>query len=844
MRDRAGAGVSAGCQGWLGPGEGWRRSAKVQRGGVGQRAPPRQKRGPARLHAPDRPRRAPGRKGRLCPALPAPPGAARAAGSVRSRAELGSSACRDVSPGTPAPRPPGGRAGWVVPSPDDTDSSSRCRGVHRSCCDGAGEHLAAHVPPWPRGAGEQHAGGGDNGTRLPAAGAAQPPAHRAGSVCALISNTRFSQAVKSTFPNVNNTLDNIHTYLASIPQQVDFIINKSNVPLDYANRSLQDIGPKLGSRITSRIRSSTDGALGSLQRLLQGMEMLNATFANIAVSRSDLEELQSNYSQRLVSLRGELNRTLQKCGLPCGRVSLDGLAFTANFSTIPGVEQQLEALREVSESNMETDLEEVNRTLSMTPDKVQKQSQEVVAKSQDQLDLIRQEVRSLREGLPLLDVEEKVGAFVNDATSMLEEYREPIIAWDGLRLIVCALLCCTVLLVVLCNVFGLLLGPLGLKEGVLPTQRSSLSHAGGNFFMAGVGFSFIFYWLLMLLVMILFMLGGNIYMLFCESWHNQQLFQLLDNPGKIPNFNFSDLLGLKSDTTNFSEIYRQCQQDASLWQTLHLDQSMSLDELLNISQYAGNISTAFKKMNITLSPISLLKQSQKDLLLNASRAGQPPNFTLTLEQLDQNMTQGSLLDLAAELEQLAEEVGTDVKKDLEDNAHKLRELEKEMRASFSGPLQSLKENIHSVQSGAAQLEGQTSAALDKASKTQEFLERETPIIIKNETLAFLEGLLDFFETYISWAKSRVTEDVARCKPIAQSLDNMELIGCDYIMDSVNAFWFSLGWCTLFLLPSIILAVRLAKFYRRMDIADVYSNEDFEMPPTFNSYKIPRPSTRH
>lgn len=37
----------------------------------------------------------------------------------------------------------------------------------------------------------------------------------------------------------------------------------------------------------------------------------------------------------------------------------------------------------------------------------------------------------------------------------------------------------------------------------------------------------------------------------------------------------------------------------------------------------------------------------------------------------------------------------------------------------------------------------------------------------------------------------------------------------------NAFWFSLGWCTVFLLPSIILAVRLAKFYRRMHIADVY-----------------------
>lgn len=30
----------------------------------------------------------------------------------------------------------------------------------------------------------------------------------------------------------------------------------------------------------------------------------------------------------------------------------------------------------------------------------------------------------------------------------------------------------------------------------------------------------------MLLVMIIFVLGGNIYMFFCESWHNQQLFQV------------------------------------------------------------------------------------------------------------------------------------------------------------------------------------------------------------------------------------------------------------------------------------------------------------------------------
>ncbi|XP_050755211.1 prominin-1-A-like [Gymnogyps californianus] len=666
----------------------------------------------------------------------------------------------------------------------------------------------------------------------------------AGDVCAFISNTRFSQAVYGTFPNVNNTLDNVRTYVASIPQQINFIIDSSDVPLGHANRSLQDIGPNLGGMIILGIRSSTDGALASLQSLLQGMETLAAAFGSIASTRSHLEELQSNYSRRLASLRDGLNQTLQHCDHPCGSVSLDGLAFSANFSTIPGVERQLEALGDVSGSNITADLEKVNSTLDTTPAKVQEQSQDAVTKTQDQLGLIRQEIRSLQEQLPLLDVEENVGAFVSNATSVLEEYREPIITWDGLRWSVCVLLCCTVLLVVLCNVAGLLLGPLGLKESVLPTQRSSLSNAGGNFFMAGVGFSFIFSWLLMLLVLITFVLGGNIYMLVCESWRSQQLFQLLDTPGLIPGFNFSELLGQEGGTANFSEMYRQCQRDTALWQVLHLDQSVSLDELLNISQYTGEISTAFEKMNITLSPISLLSQSQRDLLLNASRAGQPPDFTPTLEQLDQNMTQRSLLDLAAELEQLADKVGTDVQRDLKADAHRLRELDKEMQMSFSGPLQSLKENIHLVQSRAAQLEAQTKSALDKASETQEFLEREMANIIKNETWALLEELLDFFETYISWAKSRLTGDVARCKPIAETLDNMETITCDYILDSLNAFWFSLGWCTFFLLPSIILAVRLAKFYRRMDIADVYRKEDLEMPPMVNFYKIPRPSSRH
>ncbi|XP_052533303.1 prominin-1-A-like isoform X2 [Tympanuchus pallidicinctus] len=665
----------------------------------------------------------------------------------------------------------------------------------------------------------------------------------AGDVCAFISNIRFSQSVSSAFPNINSTVHDLCSYLLSIPQQVSFIIDSSSVPLGSTNDSLQNIGPLLGGRITSSIRNCTDEALGSLQSLLGAMETLASTFGTINSTRWRLEELQGTYDGQLGTLRARIDSTLKRCGQPCSTTSSNGVAFVANYSTVPGVERQLEALWDVLDSGIEGDLEVIS-VLEQAPRKVQEQSQNVVTWTQEQLGYIRQEIRSMQDELPLQNVEETAGNLVNQTNAVLGDNQKTITDLDSIRWSVCALLCCMVLLVVLCNTCGLLLGPLGHKESTLPTQRGCLSNTGGNFFMAGVGFSFIFSWLLMLLVLLTFFLGGNIYMLVCESWSSQQLFQLVDTPGLIPSFNLSEVLGDESGTITFSQIYRECQQDAALWQTLRLDQRVSLDELLDISQYTGKISAAFQKLNITLTPISVLNESQRELLLNACHDAQPPSFTHTLQQLDQGVTAGSLQELATELEQLVGNASADVQRDLKADAAELRELDRELNHNFSGPLKTLKENIQLVQSQAAQLEAQTNSTLDKASATEEFLRREMGNIIKNETWAFLEELLDFFETYIAWAKSSLRMDVARCKPIAQSLDNVEAIACDHILDSMNTFWFSLGWCTVFLLPSIILAVRLAKFYRRMDINDDYRKEAVEIGPAFNLNKIPQPATSH
>ena len=50
----------------------------------------------------------------------------------------------------------------------------------------------------------------------------------------------------------------------------------------------------------------------------------------------------------------------------------------------------------------------------------------------------------------------------------------------------------------------------------------------------------------------------------------------------------------------------------------------------------------------------------------------------------------------------------------------------------------------------------------------------------------------------------------------------------------NGFWLALGWCLLFFIPSIIVAVKLAKYFRRMDYSTgyvmlIYIINDFSYP---------------
>lgn len=76
-------------------------------------------------------------------------------------------------------------------------------------------------------------------------------------------------------------------------------------------------------------------------------------------------------------------------------------------------------------------------------------------------------------------------------------------------------------------------------------------------------------------------------------------------------------------------------------------------------------------------------------------------------------------------------------------------------------------------------------------------------------------LVRFANNYTSYALDTVMNEVGRCQPIFNSYSNVYVQVCESTLVGLNAFWWSLGWCVLFFIPTIVVSVILARYHSRM-----------------------------
>uniref|UniRef100_A0A8C9RV71 Prominin 2 n=1 Tax=Scleropages formosus TaxID=113540 RepID=A0A8C9RV71_SCLFO len=587
----------------------------------------------------------------------------------------------------------------------------------------------------------------------------------AGNACMFQSNQLLDMSVEQSPQGLGNVVTNLQIYLSAVPQQIHTVVNESFLTIDEIAKNLMSIDSSLGTEIQSSIHRQVSKALKSVHEM---SAVVNSTKQDLVQFNNTLRQLQPKVAQlqaELNDVKIRVNRTLpSNTTLP----ELNALSLNAKF-TVPNL---MDLQSAVDRADFDAQVRQGWEFLQSIPRQVSNQSRDAVQSIEQQLVQIKGQISHLSEDLPLHSLND-VSEQMKTVRTFITKYSPQILGTERYRWAVCLVLCFVVLLVVLCNALGLLLGPMGLQPKADPTKRSDTANCGGLFLMASAGFSFLFGWIFMLLVLVLFLTGGNLYTLVCVPWQSQELFQIIDTPGMIPGLSLSETLHLKTKLT-LSEVYSDCHQNMSLWNTLHLSELFNLDQFLNISKIYNFSNTIL-------------------------------NISGTLDHLADKQTN---ISVKAELQQLATA---------------LRGIQNNVTVNIMPMVHIVDDTLQSLGTILSHINDTVGNVLTDIEEAQNFLNSNTSEIVKTISRRFLECQMAYFTSYIHWANKTITQEIGRCGPVAGVVDTVGRLACSYIVESLNAFWFSLGWCLIFLIPNIIFSIKLAKFYRRMKHKDVLEN---------------------
>ncbi|KAM8940496.1 prominin-1 [Pelodytes ibericus] len=668
-----------------------------------------------------------------------------------------------------------------------------------------------------------------------------------GVLCAYAANQNLTNQIRGSKKLVHSNFKDLRTLISDTPAQIDYILSKFNVTKDKALSDLNNISPLLGERVTEQLGKDVRPAFDAVLNMAGAIKETKEALENVSVAIEVLQEATNRLNANLTDAKSQLNTTLSDSAcstnvamIPCNKIrnSLGQLTINANFTTLPDINPYLGRLNDVLRTDLSNLVQKGYAAFNNTPEMVQNQTRNVEEDAKNVLDSIGSNISNYSRMIPMLHIISNLTSYLARGEMYVREYYPVVEQYDFYRWLASLILCCMVALIVIFYYLGLLCGACGYDQHASPTTRGCISNTGGNFLMAGVGFSFIFSWVLMLTVVITFIAGGNVEKLVCESFQDKSLFKVLDSPYQLntqwKNYLSAILYQNANVNLTFEKVYSDCKDNKGIFTALQMDHIFNLNEFLNISMYVDDITDKIDMVNLNLSNIVLLDEKGKRNLEEFGAIGiDEIDFDAFLSEAGKTSTKVDLLAFANELEENADMLPKGALGNaLKGHASSIRMIHLQQVVPLEQSMITLKQSIKLLQTTSFDIEGKVLDVITSIDTAQTLINNNASFIIKQEFKKFMNTVINYFVQYVQWVKDSVALDVAGCKPVANVVDTaVDVFLCSYIIDSVNSFWFGLGGATIFLIPAIIFAVKLSKFYRRMDTEDVY--DDVETIPMKN-----------
>ncbi|KAL4641783.1 prominin-1-A-like [Arapaima gigas] len=649
-----------------------------------------------------------------------------------------------------------------------------------------------------------------------------------GVLCAYSANQNLTSQLKGVRRLVNSNMRDLQTFANQTPLQIDYLASQYFTVKNRVFSDLDNIGLLLGGKIQEQLGKKALPALGRALTMTSAIRDTKQALENVSSSVELLKEGSSKLQDSLNQERSSLENTLldptcsmQQAAPVCNSISnsLNQLNINADFSKLPNVSMQLAKVNDVLKTDLGSIVQRGYLSFNHTPALVEEQTKDVVKGLESHLDDIGTKVTSITKKVPLQKVLANFTVFISQIHSIIEDLYPEIDQIDFYRWVFCIALCCTVVLILAFNSLGLLCGICGHDKHASPTTRGCISNTGGNLLMAGVGFTFIFSWVLMAVVATTFVVGGNVEKLVCEPFWTKELFKarlILLFLTQLYNFTTRSAV---VDTPYLVNTAWQYFIPGFLYNKP--DINLTAESLYRYGRYHStsgftllymkDISENFENLKVDLTTEVLLEDEGKQNLINFSQTG--------IEDIKFQLMSDICLYLLQPQGTLESALRQHVRNLQQIYNQQVVPLEQDMvrgQLPFSTTLRGT----------------QLLQVTSKVRVLPEIyihccgVQHHSSFVILQESQKYMKNIIGYFERYVDWVTNSLALDVAGCKPLSNFVDTAEIVACSFVVDSVNAFWFGLGWATIFLIPSVIFSVRLAKFYRRMDTEDVY--DDF--PP--------------
>ncbi|KAF5293671.1 hypothetical protein FQA39_LY03156 [Lamprigera yunnana] len=664
-----------------------------------------------------------------------------------------------------------------------------------------------------------------------------------GVVCAFVSNQHMQDGTNELAPNLKIAVDDTDVFINATTHQVQTLFNTNYKEFEILLFSTLD---ECSAIVLEQLREYSNAtALTEVVNIVNGLVDIKSSLTFMRTATKELQLKADDLNSGLNKVKYYLLNTLKDCeSLPaCNELYseyISPLHLEVHYNNIhrsllfvptteaplprklPDISNEIEQLSSVLDSEIEKTVAEglqafeniqveINNAISLQIPKVKKSVKKVGKEITTGSSSVIETLTKVKEVM-----HETTDAPLKDVDKYLKEY-SPYRYYIGLAV------SCILLLITLCITLGLICGICGKRPDAYSDDCCNKG-AGSRFLMIGVGLMFLFAIILVAIMIIHFFIGVVSQRIVCDSFREHENNQIINLVDQV--LNIKESVGLD---VNISWILSSCNQNLSIYTVLHLESQFNLNEVMNyVDKFEINkiLNELTGQINANTNVV-ILSQEAKEHLEQLILSGIADiKYDTFIDELSTNLTNVDLDILANKLDDLIAIVqdklpnNPDLPKQLIKATRSLRRLQQDfivpMTALAKDTIIRAQDLKQSLNFGKESFEVAINDLIDELEAAQLYLQvngSATMIEIAND---FGHGVEKQVRTYLNRVVNNTRDSVGLCGPLSSAL-NSTLIGtCDMILLPWNGFWFSLMWCLLLFIPTIIFSVKLATLYQKYE----------------------------